>query len=268
MPLLEATVGKMPPHAHLGHRDRSYIQNTNTGRPDLWKASGFWLLLEYLWWTVFIIFLPFIKPSNRSVHTDRSVTAKTDFPVFHCSKIHKQVIMKTFVQEVQVKPLRYLKNLLCKVTLRWRPSVCCVEQNCTILVTMFSSSQWGASINIPCPPYLWVFISHTQTLTYVHKGCVMWYSRGCYYAPALGLWTLLGCWCVTAHGLGRGVGSSEGSSALSPMPGGSWVHSCCPVMGLSAVTMGSSGIKPPLPCWEKQVHHRTMEEMEWGRGDR
>lgn len=35
------------------------------------SASGFWLLLEYLWWTVFIIFLPFIKPSNRSVHTDQ-----------------------------------------------------------------------------------------------------------------------------------------------------------------------------------------------------
>lgn len=148
------------------------------------------------------------------------------------------------------------QNLLWEVTPWSLPTVlaiCCVEQNFSVHITTFCSEQWGACINIPCPPYLWVFVlTHAQTRTHMcrqHTGAVcgslvaaVLLLRGSKYCRDAGV----------RVGRGEEPDLQRDPPALSPRPAGSWVHSCCPGTGLSAVAMGSSVIEPPPPRTENR----------------
>lgn len=145
----------------------------------------------------------------------------------------KRLTMKTFVCEVKVKQwlIRSSESVMKSDTMK--PPNCSSHMLCR---TEFLSPRHhvlflavGRMYKYPLPTLLMGLCSRTckpariRAWT-VHRGGVAWRSRG--RSGALNITGMLVC-----DGPGWGARSSEGSSALSLRPAGSWVHSCCPGTG-------------------------------------
>lgn len=111
------------------------------------------------------------------------------------SEVWKKSHNEDFCSRGKSETVTLSQNLLGKVT-PWRLptllAVCCVQQNFSVHITRFCSEQWGACINIPCPPHLWVFVLtdsnlHTHSVQYMqYREAVWWCHSSEHYWGVMG----------------------------------------------------------------------------------